>query len=76
MRITERSLFFLGGWHGRRIFGMGSTDISRLGGRCDWVTYLSETQECCYFRVMLYRSFRVATNAISFVRILRRFESR
>jgi len=38
--------------------------------------YQAETQECCYVCVMLYRIFRIATNAISFVRTLRRFTSR
>ena len=59
-----------------RIIGMGSTDISKRGGRWDWVTYLGETKECCCFCVMRYRSFRVATNAITFVRTRRLFKSR
>ncbi len=32
-----------------RIFGMGSTNISRLGGAGIGLIYLAETQEWCYF---------------------------
>lgn len=60
----------------RRMFSMGSTNISRLGAAGIGLISLAERKECCSFRVMLYRSSRVATNAISFVRTLRRLKSR
>ena len=50
-----------------RIFDMGSTDMSRLGAAGIGLIDLVEPQEKCDFCIMLYRYFRVATNAISFV---------